>query len=323
MIYTKNLDNIVFNRHKENSADELVIISGYIGPVPVCNLPNLGIKTTVVFGMYKERGVDEHLHSSILDFDSLDNSILYSNHLVHSKCYVWKKNGQVSDVLVGSANLTVAGLKCDDKEILSEVSKKDFPLIKNYCSDVICDSISCRDKNILLFNAKKRRGASPTSIKSAECKINLYDEKTKQTQQCSVLNWGFQNGHGSKDKNDAYIPIHTGHVYNYPSLFPPKQTTPSVVVNNKKRHNDPIEVIWDDGYKMECLMEGTQTINGVDFPNKISSFGNKSELGRYLRKRLGVTFGQKVEMADLKRYGRLNIGVSLIAPGVYYFDFSI
>lgn len=323
MIYTSNLEDLVFSRHQNNSADELIIISGYIGPVPVSNLPNLGIKTTVVFGMYKERGVEAHLHASIESIDSQHNSILYSNKLVHSKCYVWKKNGTVSDVLVGSANFTLAGLNYDGKEILSEVSQKDFSIIHNYCSEIINNSISCRDKNILQFNAKNKSNSLISSIYGPICEINLYDEKTNQTQQGSVLNWGFQNGHGSSNKNDAYIPIHTGHIYNYPSLFPPKQTRPTIVTNNKKRHNDPIEVIWDDGYKMECLMEGTQTINGVVYPNKISSFSKKSELGKYLRQRLHVPLGQKVDIADLNNYGRKSIGVSLLAPGVYFFDFSV
>ena len=88
------------------------------------------------------------------------------------------------------------------------------------------------------------------------------------------------------------------------------------------RHNDSVEVIWDDGTTMECLFEGNQEDNGIVYPKQIASAPSKSLLGEYLRFRIGVPSGARVTRRDLNRYGRDYISVSLQAEGIYYFDFS-
>ena len=34
-MHLKDLENLIIKRHKYNKADELLILSGYIGPVPI------------------------------------------------------------------------------------------------------------------------------------------------------------------------------------------------------------------------------------------------------------------------------------------------
>lgn len=46
-------------------------------------------------------------------------------------------------------------------------------------------------------------------------------------------------------------------------------------------------------------------------------------VGKYLRKRLGVSLEHTITKSDLKRYGRTNIDVTLIGEGIYYLDFSV
>jgi len=46
-------------------------------------------------------------------------------------------------------------------------------------------------------------------------------------------------------------------------------------------------------------------------------------MGEYLRNRLNVPLDQPVRRLHLDRYGRTDIGVSLISEGVYRFDFSV
>ena len=91
----------------------------------------------------------------------------------------------------------------------------------------------------------------------------------------------------------------------------------------KHRHNDAIELIWDDGISMESLLMGSQTIDGLVYPKQISSFPSGSELGEYLRNRIGVPLGQPVRRFHLDRYGRTDIAVTKIGEGVYKFDFSV
>jgi hypothetical protein len=45
-----------------------------------------------------------------------------------------------------------------------------------------------------------------------------------------------------------------------------------------KADNEPIDIIWDDGTNMAGLFEGTQTINELRYPNKISTYKTKKNL---------------------------------------------
>ena len=50
------------------------------------------------------------------------------------------------------------------------------------------------------------------------------------------------------------------YILNHPELFPPKSKTPRTTVTSgrKHRHNEAIDIIWDDGTTMVGLFEGTQ-----------------------------------------------------------------
>jgi len=47
MLFYQNLDNIIFTRNQLIRCDELVVISGYVGPTPIHRLGELPIKTSV------------------------------------------------------------------------------------------------------------------------------------------------------------------------------------------------------------------------------------------------------------------------------------
>lgn len=78
---------------------------------------------------------------------------------------------------------------------------------------------------------------------------------------------------------------------------------------------------------MTGLLEGSvpKNINGKRelYPKQVSTTPRKSELGKYLRKRIGISEGQAITMSDLEKYGRNTIDVSLQGEGIYYFDFSV
>ena len=139
--------------------------------------------------------------------------------------------------------------------------------------------------------------------------IELYDprRKEKMVHVKSGLNWGFAKAHVST--NDAYLPLRKGFLRNNPDLLP--------------GHGERIDVIWDDGVVMECLLEGTQDLDGKRAPKQISTYNDKSILGAYLRKRLGVTSDHIITYEDLKKYGRDNIEIRRLNDGKYLFDFSV
>lgn len=137
--------------------------------------------------------------------------------------------------------------------------------------------------------------------------LELYSVRDGVVQPQSGLNWCFADAHVNTE--DAYIALTTAFFHNNPNFFPP--------------HGSVIEVEWDDGVKMRCLLEGTQTINGITYPKQLSSYDDKSVIGHYLRQRLGVSPTHLITMADLMRYGRNYVTVTHKGGSKYFFDFHV
>lgn len=138
-------------------------------------------------------------------------------------------------------------------------------------------------------------------------KLNLYSLRDGIVQKQAGLNWGFSEGHVSLA--DAYIALTQEFIRNAPNYFP--------------AHGETIIVEWDDGTKMECLLEGTQEIDGKIYPKQISTKNDKSVLGKYLRDRLKVSMTKLINLSDLDNYGRRDIDVTKINSNHFKFDFSV
>jgi len=316
MLYTENLEDIIFHRHEIHESDELIVVSGYLGPRPVARLEELPFNSRVIYGMYGSEGIRPSLHNSLIGIQNrVENlNIYYSQLPVHSKCYVWRTGGNISHALIGSANFSVNGLTTPFREILAETTRDTFRPLNDYIQHVLNNSISC-------LEVGAERVVDPIA-NNQDCRMTLVG-RDGEVQNAAGLNWG-QNPNNHTTPNDAYIPIRTSHIRDYSNLFPPKQLNPLVIDTRGRmqRHNDSIEIIWDDGITMEGLFEGSQPIDGLIYPKQISSFPNKSEMGEYLRQRLGVPSGQPVRRHHLDRYGRIDIEVTLLGDGLYRFDFS-
>lgn len=334
MMFYQNLENIVFTRNQLFRCDELIILSGYVGPTPIKKLQSLPIKSTVVYGMYGSDGIQQSLHSTLLsESRELDNvEILYSTIPVHAKCYIWKYKGSVVHALVGSANFSTNGLTTPFKEILAETTVDTFDPLDDYVKLVLERTIKCEEA-VPKKNKRKSNSVDQKLEYTADiCSMPLYiiEDGKRTVPMKSGINWGLAKLTGSHvNINDAYIRIGADLIEHYPELFPKKQECPTEgteVGRIGHRHNDNIEIIWDDGTTMTGLLEGS-VIKVVDgkkqlFPKQISTTPKKSQLGKYLRKRLGISEGQAITYSDLVKYGRITIDVSLQGEGIYYFDFS-
>jgi hypothetical protein len=315
MLYTENLEDIIFHRHEVIASDELVVLSGYVGPKPIERLQFLPLQSQIIYGMYGMEGIKRPLHNSLVGLQNTINkiNIFYSKLPVHSNCYVCRNKGQIVHALIGSANFSNSGLTTPYREILAETTHDTFNPLNKYIKKVLNNSISC-----LEIDTDVAFAAIPETM----CLLSLLG-KDGEVQNAAGLNWG-QNPKNHTTLNDAYIKIRIQDIKDNPKLFPPKQTNPLKFDGRGRahRHNDNIEIIWDDGVCMDGLLFGNQRIDGIMYPKQVSSFPHPADMGKYLRQRLRVPDEKPVRRHHLDSYGRNTVGVCLIGEGVYKFDFS-
>jgi hypothetical protein len=126
------------------------------------------------------------------------------------------------------------------------------------------------------------------------------------------INWG-SNLKNHTRKFDAYIPIHLATIRNLMPFFKPKSPT-----------NPILRFVWDDGYVMHGKFEGSayNTHDKKWYPKQISSYPSKDILGKYLRKRMGITSSRKVLLSDFHAYGRSDIEITQTANNEYALNFK-
>lgn len=338
ILYNKDLEELVFAHHVNLSdePDELIIISGYLGPAPVKRLNELDFNVTVVGGMYTG-GMNSKIWETLLKCKENNPklNIMFSKEEIHAKAYVWKKGNKVLSALIGSANFSSNGLRNDYREILADVSRDTFKALIDYFEYIKSNSIeqpsikeSVGQEDIEFTGNEK---IDKENLKYT-CKLPLYSLRNNQVHEKGGLNWGFSSGHVAE--GDGYIALPKEIIKNNLNLFKPfDQNYQSK--GGKKRNSDPVEIIWDDGYIMPASFEGAQNIDGLTYPKQITSYSaktprlngkrisKKSILGRYLRNRIGVPVDYLITMDDLNNYGRTDITLSLIEEGIYYADFSV
>ena len=340
MLYYKDLENKIFTKHELTSEepDELIIISGFVGPAPLSRLKDLGFKVTVIGGMYSG-GMNKTLWKSIeqLKNENENLTMLFSNIEIHSKIYIWRREGKILTALIGSANFSSNGLRNDFRESLAEATRDTFEPLNEYYSFIKNNSTSTPQINesnsITIDFTEIGSTKKPSKDIKYSCDLPLYSSSRNQVQERGGLNWGFSSGHVAE--GDAYIALPKDVIRENPMLFKPYEEGYEFEGSRRRRNSDPIEIIWDDGYIMDASFEGNQIIDGETYPKQLASYSakipslngerisKKSILGRYLRKRLNVGVNHQITCEDLEKYGRTYISLSLIDEGVYYADFSV
>ena len=314
----KTIKEIVFQKHLSIRADELNVLSGYIGPQIIQDLKDLDLKVKIIYGLARQQKLNKEFFKDLCALNSGNTSIYCPEILSHAKIYIWKYQGEVVYVLNGSANFSASGLETPFKEVLSEVNHTSFNEFENYFNQIFESAVPVNKIDLDRFGSINSKKLININIKSRN---NVIDPNVCITgslyAQASKINWGHGNAH--TNPRDAYIPIRSEDIRNYPILFPEKSSNKGLHLHD----NAPIEILWDDGMKMVGLLEGNNLIDGLRYPNKISSFKSKKIMGDYLRARLGLTPGEFVNKQIFENYGRDNIAVSIISEGVYFMDFSV
>jgi len=138
--------------------------------------------------------------------------------------------------------------------------------------------------------------------------VYLYSRRENEVQRQAGLNWRFSKGNVCTA--DAYIALNKDFFIENLNFFPPRRSM--------------ITVMWDDGARMTCLLEGSQEVDGIEYPKQLSTYNDKSILGVYLRTRLGVSDIHLITRNDLRNYGREDINIYYDERNnIYHFDFSV
>ncbi|MDB2614182.1 NgoFVII family restriction endonuclease [Chlamydiales bacterium] len=316
MLHYKNLNKLFFESYPQNATD-FIALSGFLGPDPIIKLEELPLKSTIIYGLQKEKTkgqLHQQLHQQLINLHNDKIKIFYPDIACHSKCYLWLDGDKPIKGLIGSANFSSNGLFNDYRETLFEVDMNQLYMMHGYIKIILDSSKECN--TVQIATIAETKGLSRKDI----CEMILYDPKTRQTQMRHGLNWGFAEANVTP--NDACVPIRVEHIRKYPELFPPLQPDPD---NNGKTLKEVVEYMWDDGVVMQGRLEGSQSLNESNFrfPKQLASYPKKNELGIYIRKRMNIPLGKRILIEDLERYGRDIIAVSTLEDGVYYLDFSV
>ncbi len=243
-------------------------------------------------------------------------SYLSSYPPVHSKIYIWRKEGKPTISFLGSANYTqTAFLGTKQREVLTQCDEKNAI---HYFDDLIDDSIYCTHPDAedflqaiqpkSLVRRKRRltraqRRVEKQNLRSSfsnleSVSVSLLD-RDSEIHKKAGLNWGQRQG---REPNQAYIQL-SPEIYRG-DFFPIRSTH--------------FTVLTDDDRTLICTRAQKNPMGAA-----IETPHNNSLLGEYFRSRLGLANGAFVNKEDLEKYGRTNVTFYKIDDENYYMDFSV
>ena len=315
--FDTDLENKVLIKPVLDGADELRIVSAYASPSMAAyhinklhDLSCLPIKIKLIIGMCPYDGLSLGVHKGFQELNNLyDQKPDYSNISckynyimppIHSKIYIWLKQGKPFRAFSGSANYMQSAFSKDCGETLLECSADEA---NEYYNTVERNSIVNTDNEvenyIRIYKVQPRFDYETREFYSAdkqwEQEISLVS-KNGEVGKSSGLNWGQRPG---RNPEQAYIPL-------------PRSIAASGFFPLNKRY---FTVITDDDYCMQMRVEqeGDKAITCPD---------DNSLLGRYFKDRLHIEYGNPITAKDLDTYGRRSITFKKINDELFYMDFS-
>ncbi len=352
-VSSNNLKQLVLNNAQKS--DEIIIISGFFSVDILDILAQTGIPLTFYYGMYLRNGISAANYTYFQKLESkysnLTINIPFAYH-VHTKCYIFKKNGNIRNILIGSANCSGSALDTTPySEILMDVTDTaDILALDSYANEIRKTSVHFDNPSIVpgvsskIMSPKNKHKISPPeswnkfSGNPFSANIPLYymDNGIPKVHPADGLNWGLGSNHHSKTSPyaEACIPIRSFIIDNYPTLIPFQGTIGSGTGGKITRRQSAIDVLWDDGTSMQMHFEGNGPKRPTpsnrkpgnpfrEYPKQLTSSGAGIVLGEYLRKRLNVSGRVPITYTDLVNYGRDYVTFTLTNAGNYELDFHV
>lgn len=319
MLYTRDFRNKILIDPIRSGADQLKIISGYATHTmaswhitEIVAQTQQPIDITLVVGMCSFDGISTTVHEGFKDIVARNNTPNQSNFTcqyvfegapVHSKLYLWEKNGRPFCAFTGSANYTQTAFSFARHELMTECDP--FEALKYYeaiePSTVYCNHAEVEDCVKLtqthpILDTENSPIISLRGSGTQNVRLSLI-ARTGDVGEKSGLNWGQRNG---REPNQAYIHLPAGIARS--GFFP-----------LDRKH---FSVLTDDAKQLILRVE-QQNDKAITTPL------NNSLLGEYFRCRIGVANGAFVTKQDLLNYGRTDVTFYKLDDEQFFMDFSI
>lgn len=320
-MFTENFRNEILINPIREGADSLKIISGYATPamaswhikeIAESLRGNQTINITLIVGMTKFDGISLTAHNGFKNIMARNNTPQQSNFIcqyvvdgapVHSKLYLWEKEGKPLKAFMGSANYTQTAFSSYRRELLQNCDSTEA---ENYFDLLEKDTIYCNHGEVEEYVTLTRTHPILDNEDTAKITVNGAGlkkvtlsllSKTGEVGIHSGLNWGQRVG---RNPNQAYIPLSVGIARS--GFFP-----------LNKQH---FSVLTDDGVNLILRVE-QQNDKAITTPL------NNSLLGEYFRNRLGLSNGAYIARQDLENYGRTDVTFYRIDEEQFFMDFSV
>ena len=327
MLYSAGFRDHVLLEPIQQGADSLKIVSGYATHTmaswhikEIANQFRKPISISLICGMCKYDGISIDVHTGFQDIikgngkpmgegnnlvqSDLTCQYVYEGLPVHSKIYVWEKNGSPICAYTGSANYTQSAFFDNRRELLQEC---DPNKALQYYETIERDSIYCNYSEIEEHITITQK--HPILNAESETKVAVQGENFQNVSLSlltrsgdvgfgSGINWGHRRNGMKREPNQAYISL-------------PVKVARSGFFPLGKRH---FSVITDD-HKQLILRVEQQNDKAITTPL------NNSLLGEYLRGRIGVANGAFVTKQDLLNY-KTDITFYKLDDEQFYMDFS-
>lgn len=298
-------------------ADKLCIVSGYATPSMASwhiqaldELKYDPINIDLIVGMCPIEGLSIYSHKGFLDIIETYNKIpnysqfncqyVYEGAPVHSKIYIWLKDGKPLFAFMGSANYTQTAFSKSRREILIKCNPD---IAYQYYIDIEKHSIYCTNNDVeesICFYSKQPlidiETKEYTKNMSTRCVTLSLLSRSGEVGLHSGLNWGQRAG---REPNQAYIHL-------------PAPIARSGFFPLNRQH---FTVITDDNKSLILRVE-QQNNKAITTPE------NNSRIGEYFRSRIGVPNGAPVWKTDLERYGRTDVTFYKFDDDQFFMDFS-
>lgn len=317
-----NLYQTALINPNENGANKLYIVSGYASATfarrHIVELlsKNSEFEINLIIGMPNSK--NDHLAFVALhnEFGNKFKGYYYRNTApVHCKTYSWYKNDTPLIGYTGSANYSQYGFF---KHLQVNQLNYDDPIqIKKLFDELLTRSVFIPNETIALpsYHHSPHIGSIPPGtiqweIPETRVTISFLDNKGILPKN-SGLNWGQRL---SKSTNKT-----TGKVSW--SRREPNQAYLSIKKDSRKEGFLPqrgftFSLITDDGKSFDCVV-------AQDGRKAIHSTKDNSEIGKYIRNRIGVPLNAPVTVEDLEKYGRTDYTIEKIDEETFLLDLSV